>query len=216
MTLLLGSDPVTAVYVGGALANKVYLGDTLLWPLAEPETFTFSTVGTHTFTIPANCTFLDVVLLGSGAGGHHGGGGFVAGLGGGGGKWAGVTLQRGVHIPVETTTITLVVPDGGPGGPGGALSGGGTPGSPCTASASGWSGLSADGGVFTEHTGQDGQPAGNFTHAGELYVGGAAVTSGNGTPGNPPGGGGRGGDGGLFTGSAGGKGAPGRAWIRTY
>ncbi|ASR87196.1 minor tail protein [Mycobacterium phage LastHope] len=179
----------------------------------------FVTVGEFAFVIPYQCRFIDVVLVGAGAGGNGGGGAFQSGHGGEGGKWAAITLERGVHIPWTTAVIVCIVRVGGTAGSGATVGGIATDGNPTTAQADGWAGLTASGGLHRERIGllhQPGDGPGDFMFNNVPYIGGAPTNSGNGTPGNPPGGAGRGGNGGAFVGSNGGVGAPGAAYLRAY
>ncbi|AZF97465.1 minor tail protein [Mycobacterium phage Capricorn] len=189
------------------------------FPAMAPVSQRFATVGEFEFLIPYWCRYVDVILVGAGAGGNGGSAALAAGHGGEGGKWAAVTLERGVHIPLTLASIVCTVRAGGTPGGGAVVGGIATDGNPTTAQAAEWAGLSAAGGVHRDRIGllhQPGDGPGDFTFKGVLYVGGAPTNSGNGTAGNSPGGAGRGGDGGAFVGSPGGVGAPGAAWFRAY
>lgn len=179
----------------------------------EPELVSFAAPGTHTYTIPVWCTHIELVGIGGGEGGDSGSGALVAGAGGAPGVWNAATIQRGVHIPWSATTLAVVVGDGGAGGAAGVVNTDGAGGASTIWTYGGATLLTCpggdDGGI-----GQDGKAAGNYTYNSVPYAGGAAQTSGNGSPGNPPGGGGRGGNGGFGVGSAGGKGAAGAGYAR--
>lgn len=179
---------------------------------------TFATVGTHTYPIAVWCRYIDIVLVGSGPGGNGGSGSFAAGHGGNAASWAAVRIERGVDIPWTATAITIVVPDGGNGGNGAVVGAMGSPGSATTASLAGWVGLSAAGGQPRQMIGilhQTGDGPGDYSFNGQPYTGGGNQTTAGGA-GLVPGGAGAGGKGGFFSGSPGGKGAPGRAYLRAY
>ncbi|WP_443889903.1 glycine-rich domain-containing protein [Mycobacterium avium] len=127
-----------------------------MWAAFTPTAPTaFTTAGAYTYNIPDGCRFIDVILLGAGSGGNAGGAGFVAGNGGQPGTWQVVTVERGVDIPWSIKQITGLVGAGGTQG----ISGGAAPssGGATTATASGWAGLSAAGGVFVNSGGQVGK-----------------------------------------------------------
>ena len=79
----------------------------------------FSTVGTHTFTVPAGVTFISMVLIGGGGGAntYPDNGNRTGGSGGGGGGLGWVN-----NLPVYSSSYTLTVPDGGRGAVGGYAS----------------------------------------------------------------------------------------------
>ncbi|BBC43591.1 hypothetical protein [Mycobacterium phage C3] len=215
-----GLDTVTLITAGASPIMRVSLGEDLVWPVSPgSESEVFDVVGPYTYEIPDWCNFLDIVLVGGGAGGNGGSASFASGHGGFAGVWQGITLQRGQHIARSVAEITGVVGDGGNAGAGGPVGGIGGSGFASTATAVGWAGLTAIGGEPRPRLGllhQPGDGPGDFLFNSVNYVGGAETTSGNGTPGNAPGGAGRGGNGGVFSGSPGGKGGAGRVWIRAY
>ncbi|AFI24940.1 hypothetical protein [Mycobacterium phage SWU1] len=195
---------------------KVSLGTEKVWPAFTPVLTTFATVGAYTYNIPDGAKFIDVILLGGGGGGK--GMALFDGWGRGGdaGSWAIVTLERGVHIPLSTKTITGLVGAGGAFGDGSATAGkGGGPGGNTTAIATGWAGLTAAGGAggtVVDPLSVAGKSPGDRTYNGQLYVGGAQQNSGSGN-GNAPGGGGAGAQ---TSTQDGGSGARGQAWFFAY
>lgn len=202
---------VQSVSVGDTPVTKISVGDQVVWPFT-PELAAFTTAGAYTYNIPAGCSKIGVILLGAGSGGNAGGAGFVSGNGGQPGKWQVVTLERGVDIPWIVKQITGVVGAGGTQG----IYGGAAPtsGGATTATASGWAGLSAAGGVFVNSGGASGKapsPA-SQTLNGQTYNAGA-VQNASSAAGNSPGGGGAGGAGSFVSGNSGGPGARGEAWF---
>ncbi|AYD87038.1 hypothetical protein SEA_NICOLETERA_8 [Mycobacterium phage NicoleTera] len=225
MAIRFGTVNPVSFRLGTVTPQRIFMGNKLVWPEFTPVTQTFTTVSAFTYTIPANCSFIDVILIGGGGGGA-GGGWALAGGGGQGGGWVWTTLVRGVDIPWSLTSITGVVGDGGAGGGGGASPGQGSVGSatsivagslslqaPGGQNGGGWGGNGQNGGAARDGNANGGK---DVLLNGITYVGGAAVTSGSGTAGNPPGSGGRGGNAVIFLGSAGGKGARGEASFRAY
>ncbi|QKY78824.1 minor tail protein [Mycobacterium phage KingCyrus] len=176
-----------------------------------PQTFT---TAIFTYTIPRWCNYIDVILLGGGGGGGGGASTTQSGAGGGPGSWLTVTLERGVHIPFSLVSFVGQLGTGGTGANGGITPTTGGNGNPTVIPSLS---LSAAGGIGSASSNQDGMSPGTKTYNGVTYTGGAAVTSGNGTNGNPPGGGARGGNNGIFIpGSKGGNGGLGQAWFRAY
>lgn len=173
-----------------------------------PATTTFSTVGTFNYPIPPASLYLDLIGVGSGAGGE-GGGLAIAGKGGGAGQLVTRRLVRGVDIPWDLASLTVVIPDGGTGGAGGAFPARGGNGSAVTIG----SYLTAPGGVNYASSNSTGLSPGSVQFQGTTYTGGGQQTSQEGN-GNAPGGGAAGGRALVFTGTKGGKGAPGGAWIK--
>lgn len=188
------------------------------FPASAPDSWSQIAAGTYTYNIPYWCRYIDIVLLGAGGGGASSGPFYLlGGFPGSPGTWATVTLERGVHIPWDTATITLVAGTGGARGSGGAGGTAGGAGTASTASAPGWAGLSAPGGAGgpqhpTGVNANDGPSPGNKTYNGQLYTGGGVQTDDGGT-GKAPGGAGAGGS--NFGGS-GGVGGPGGVWVRSY
>ena len=173
-----------------------------------PATTTFSTVGTFNYPIPPASLYLDLIGVGSGAGGE-GGGLAVPGKGGGAGQLVTRRLVRGVDIPWDLASLTVVIPNGGTGGAGGAFPARGGNGSAVTIG----SYLTAPGGVNYASSNSTGLSPGSVQFQGTTYTGGGQQTSQEGN-GNAPGGGAAGGRALVFTGTKGGKGAPGGAWIK--
>ncbi|AEL17840.1 minor tail protein [Mycobacterium phage Trixie] len=228
MAIYLGSTALTTFRVGTETPDRIFLGNELVWPPFTATTMQFTSAGT--FTIPANCRFIDVILLGAGGGGAGGNAVNGDGQGGKAGTWQTATIKRGVDIGWSVTQITVGIGVGGAGGSGGASSGSGSGGGQTYVVATGFS-LLANGGAG----GVGSNPAGGNTTFGQgvtpivfnglQYVGGGQSgadnnpdNATNGAPGNPPGGGGEGGGGVPFIGTPGrgGVGGNGSAWLRAY
>lgn len=189
-----GVKLVTITTPGGSVgANFTYYNTT------AAVTTTYTTVGSGTYTIPAWCSFVDIICIGGGQGGGNATG---AGTGWGGlaGSWNGGTFSRSTNW--ATTTLSYTV---GGGGLGGTVdndtkagdAGGNSSGGSVTAN-----GASSTG----RNTSATGASPGNYTFNSVTYTGGAAV---NNAAGNPPGGGGYGG---TFGGN-GFNGARGQVWF---
>ena len=175
-----------------------------------PQTTSFTTVGSATYTVPAWCNFVDVIVLGGGQGGGAGTVG-LTGSGGNAGSWNSALLSRGTsNLPWETTSISVTVGAGGikgaqftydtPGGAGGASS-----------ISTGTFSLSGSGGPASNRGNVIGANAGNTTVNTVTYTGGDG--GGQGSAGSPPGGGGGGGA--IFNG-VGGDGGRGQVWFRAH
>jgi len=170
---------------------------------APSEAFADFGQGYYTYALPYWAQYVDIVLLGGGGGGDDG----VTlsnGKGGDHGNWQVATLERGVDIPWESTSITGYV------GAGGAHNEGN--GEVTTAAATGMTELSAAGGAGGASGNFHGLSPGNRTLNYKLYQGGGEVSS-FGDDGEAPGGGGAGGA--ALNGDAG-AGAAGHAWFRAY
>lgn len=199
----LGSEFVRDARVGLTQAKAVYVGSTKIWPPMKPEMTVFSTAGSYTYNIPADCDKIDVILLGGGEAGT--GITWGNGSGGRGGKFYTITLERGVDIPWSLATITGIVGAGG--------TGNGGPGSASTAVISGgstYTGAGGDGNMGALVPGGEG--AGTQVYNSQSYIGGGGQGA-LGNPGLAPGGGGAGG--GFGTG-VGGPGAAGTVWFYAY
>jgi hypothetical protein len=179
----------------GDLAGRGSLSGTARFPVNDPATQDYTTVGTYTYQIPYWCTAIDVILLGAGGGGTYGG--INNGVGGGAGSWKTATLERGSDIPWATTTINITV--GGGGTPGAVTGAPATAGGDTTASWDSSSGTTtetaAGGGAGASSSGQ----IGDAPNPGLQSIGDATLTGGTsqsvaGAPGNAPGGGGAGSD----------------------
>lgn len=221
-----GVDVATVPGIRGISSATNALGGTTaivgFTPHAAAST-AITAVGTTTYVIPVWCRYIDVVLLaGGGGGGGAGGNPLYPGEGGDAAAFVTQRLERGVDISWATGTLTVSVGDGGAAGVGGPIGGTASAGGPTTLSAVGLSTITASGGRGGTGSAvgitydQNGDGVVPVTFNGVAYNGGGPVMSGNGTVGNAPGGGGRGGNAGIFLGSAGGKGAPGQAWLRAY
>ncbi|AXH48785.1 hypothetical protein SEA_STEAMY_8 [Mycobacterium phage Steamy] len=208
MAFSLGSVDIKAVSLGETPAQRISLGDVLVWQAFTEFTRAFTTVGAYSIAIPAGCSKIDIVAVSGGCGGYDSW--FGPANGGAGGKWAWKTLQLGTDF-LAGQTIT------------GAVGGGGAKnhaaGGNSTATVNGVtlaalgvsSGNNLPGGTTTG-IGPSGGNANNGRNVllnGITYVGGAD----SGGVGNQPGGGGAGGYGGFGGGSLGG---PGEVWIRFY
>ncbi|QCG76887.1 hypothetical protein SEA_XIANYUE_32 [Mycobacterium phage XianYue] len=183
--------------------------------LTQPNSF--FTAGAYTYQIPPWANFIDVILLGAGGGGQGMGSLSTWGKGGAAGSWVVVTLRRGVHIPLTTTTITGSIGAGGARGAGTFLpvvGGNGSAGGNTTATATGMTALTALGGAGGSGGAIDpftaaGKSPGDQTLNGRLYQGGAGSSG----AANPPG---AGGGGALISLQNGNAGAPGAAWFFAY
>jgi hypothetical protein len=183
------------VSVTGDVSGRGGLSATVSFPENKPLTQGYTVAGTYTFEIPYWCAAIDLILLGAGGGGTYGG--INNGVGGAAGSWKTATLERGPDIPWATTTISIVVGQGGaPGAVTGtpAMAGGDTTASwdsspgPTTETASG-------GGAGASSSGQ----VGDGPNPGLQSIGDATLTAGTAQPaagatGNAPGGGGAGSD----------------------
>lgn len=190
---LVAMSPSTPLAGGAA-----FLG----YPPTAEVTTVYDVAGTYTYTIPRWCDWIDAVPLGGGQAGTNGS--FVNGQGGSAGKIATQRWTRGLHIPFDALTMTVVV---------GGLSGGnGSNGKPSTVTVNVTGGLvlQGDGGSGGQGvTNPVGQGVTAVTFNGVTYSGGGSQGALN-NQGNPPGGGGAGGG---FA-SAGGQGAIGKVWLR--
>lgn len=189
---------------------------TVGWPTLSPATQSYTTAGSHTYNIPRNYRYIQLVGVGGGASGQTGHGGILAaGQGGKGGVWASVVLERGVDIPYSEMTLSITVGDGGA-QPANSDHAASNPGAATTITSASAGTLTAAGGTGNNPNNQTGLGPGNHTLGGVTYTGGANTTaSGNAVPGNAPGGGGRGGNGGILgSRTRGGVGAAGAAWAR--
>ncbi|QXN73845.1 hypothetical protein SEA_EAGLEPRIDE_6 [Mycobacterium phage Eaglepride] len=214
MPIYLGSTALNNFRVGTQTPDRIFLGNDLVWPAFTEITETF-TATPWQFLIPANCRYLDVIVLGGGGGGQASAALFNYGAPGAPGSWNGITLQRGVDIPWDIAAIAGVIGGAGAGGIGPSVIPGG-PGGDTTATITGIGSLVGAGGAgglgwAASPTAGRGKSPGNFTFNGKTYIGGAAVTS-NGGAGQPPGGSGSGSP--QF--SSGANGARGQAWVRAY
>ncbi|AEJ95105.1 structural protein [Mycobacterium phage JHC117] len=210
MAIRYGNVNPNAFRVGTQTPSRIFLGNDQVWPEFTSATQQYTTAGAFTYDIPANCLYLDIIVLGSGACGK--GMQFIDlwGPGGGAGQWNSVTLRRGVDIPWSVLTVTGTVGQGRPSnGQGASLAG-----NPTTATITGYGSITGAGGVAGSSAGGglEGKSPGNHVRNGITYVGGAA--QGNiGGAGNPPGGGGASH---TTTFGSGGAGANGSVWVRAY
>ncbi|AJA43698.1 minor tail protein [Mycobacterium phage Milly] len=207
-------DAAVLVLKAGAAASSASNGVAAnAFPAMAPLPQQFATAGNYTYTIPYWCRFIDIVVLGGGGGGQASAALFNYGAPGEPGEWRSVTIERGVDIPWALASITGSVGNGGAGGIGPSIlpgawgdattaNYGSTLSAPGGSGGIGWAGSQAL---------SRGKSPGNFTHNGQLYTGGAAVT-GNNQPGNPPGGSGSG----SAQFSSGSNGARGAVWFRAY
>ncbi|AVR77417.1 hypothetical protein SEA_TNGUYEN7_5 [Mycobacterium phage TNguyen7] len=216
MPIYLGSTALNNFRVGTQSPDRIFLGNELVWPDFAEVTQSFTTAGAYAFNIPANCRYIDVILLGGGGGRQSSLAILNVGASGLPGKWFSVTLKRGVDIPWGVTQITGTIGAAGTGGGGipSVLPGG--PGGDTTATFSGGGAYKGDGGAgglgwATRETAR-GKSPGNLTFNGKTYTGGGAATGDN-QAGKPPGGSGSGHYPGFGSGQ---PGAPGAAWFRAY
>jgi hypothetical protein len=187
--------------VGGLAGTGTLQATKVGFPPNAP-TATLYGAGSHLYTIPYWCTYIDLFLLGAGGGGSVS---LAGGNGGQGGSWQAKTLQRGLGIPWTTATISITV---GSGGSGGSVVAAPASGGNTTATVTGATIAPASGGVGGANPNPDGASPNPVSQTlnGTTETGGPAQTT-LGGAGNPPGGGGAGG---LL---AGGAGADGAAWI---
>ena len=186
-------------------------------PAHDSDLQEFTTPGAYTYTIPAWCSTVDVILLGGGGGGNSGAILWFNGGGGGAGNWIQVRLTRGTNIPLTTTTISGSVGGGGWAGTVPAFVPNAGNGGTTTATGTGMASLSATGGTGGRYQGstQVGASPGTEVFDGQTYFGGAAQSYSS-SNGNAPGGGAAGGDGHFAYGDDGGAGAAGQAWFYAY
>ncbi|QFG11522.1 hypothetical protein PBI_MAMINIAINA_8 [Mycobacterium phage Maminiaina] len=182
-----------AFRVGSSTPSRIFLGPDQVWPEYTAVRTDFTTPGAYTYNIPANCLWIDIVLVGAGGGGRGMPNFGTWGQGGRAGSWALATLRRGVNIPWNITQITGVVGDGGAGSAAGFLPADGSPGGNTTATYSGGPVLTAAGGIggqggIIDPGGQAVSPA-SQTLNGQVYTGGG-LTSGGASAAGVPGGGG--------------------------
>jgi hypothetical protein len=197
--MIITGSSASKVYLGSTAVSAVYLGSTLIYKTA-PETTTFSTAGTFTYTIPTWCSTLDIICLG---GGQAGGVGslFITGQGGAAGSWASTTVSRSTSP--STATLSVVIGAAQVGMVGSQQWS--NPGKPGLASTvTGFGTVSGAGGTGGTGALNGGSP-GNRVVNGVTYTGGVYP--------NAPG---TGGGGGGLLGTAGGRGEIGRVWIRAY
>ncbi|ATE84749.1 hypothetical protein OKCENTRAL2016_5 [Mycobacterium phage OKCentral2016] len=116
MAIYLGNTKLTNFRVGTQTPDRIFLGNELVWPDFTPVPQQYSSAGAWQFVIPANCRFIDVILLGGGGGGQASAAWLNVGQPGAPGSWNGVTLKRGVDIPWDLAVISGVVGGGGGGG----------------------------------------------------------------------------------------------------
>ncbi|AXQ63204.1 minor tail protein [Mycobacterium phage Collard] len=218
----LGADVAAALRVRPALASIAGVGaDVAAARFSTHTAVSVELTASASYTIPAWCRFIAVVLLGAGGGGSGGDSGLnYVGNGGGAGQWATVLLERGVHIPWTAVTLDVTIGTGGSGAPTNtAGSGGGS-----TVISIGGTvlliALGGTGGARASLTAQgaSGRSPGSIVFEGVTYTGGGTAPSGsNRTVGQPPGGGGGGGAGGILGGGSSGlAGARGQAWLLAY
>ncbi|ATN88079.1 hypothetical protein SEA_CINDARADIX_5 [Mycobacterium phage Cindaradix] len=220
MPVRIGDATPTSLRFGDLTATKAYLGDVLVFPAFVAVSQTFTT--TWTFNIPAECAFIDLVLLGGGGGGSSGNIAVSPGEGGYAGEWLTITLERGVDIPWTATQITGTIGNGGSGGSGGWVPFNGNNGGNTVATIAGvgsWTAVGGEGGnpIRWTNEGRAGRGPGTINFNGIPYVGGNP-TANSAAAGNAPGGGGGGGNAGagIFPAGGGGNGARGQAWCRAY
>ncbi|AGI61685.1 minor tail protein [Mycobacterium phage BTCU-1] len=214
MPIYLGSTALNNFRVGTQTPDRIFLGNELVWPAFTEVTQSFTAAGSYTFSIPANCRYIDIIVLGGGGGGQASLALFNVGASGAPGQWNSITLKRGVDIPWSVTQITGSVGAAGPGGLGPSILPGGAGGDTTANYGSGTiTGPGGAGGLgWASREGARGDSPGNLTFNGKTYIGGGASTGDN-QAGKPPGGSGSGHYPGFGSGQ---NGAPGAAWFRAY
>ncbi|QJD52059.1 hypothetical protein PBI_MA5_5 [Mycobacterium phage MA5] len=216
MPIYLGSTALNNFRVGTQTPDRIFLGNELVWPAFTPLSDTITATGSYAWNIPANCRFIDIVVIGGGGGGQASLAIFNYGDPGDPGHWNGITLKRGVDIPWGDTQITGEVGGGGIGGPGPSISpgfmGGNTTATWSTGSITGGGGAGGLGWASSAAN-TAGPSPGNFVWNGITYTGGAKTGTGTFGPGGNPPGGARASSTGF---GAGGQGARGQVWFRAY
>jgi hypothetical protein len=203
---VLSVTPAPHYSIPSAYAGAGTLSATAIPAYTPPQSDTFSTVGTYTYTIPTWCDLIDVVMIGGGKGGQNGTFG-NAGEGGQAAAWLSTTLERGIDIPRSTAQITGSV---GAAGAANAGNGGNS-----TATATGMTTRTANGQTALVASGQIGGSPGNRTYRGQIYTGGTGGAGGApAAAGTAPGAGGGGGNGSGST--SGGAGGAGQVNYRAY
>ena len=164
---------------------RIQVGCTVGWPTLSPDTQSYTTAGSHTYNIPRNYRYIQLVGVGGGASGQTGHGGInAAGQGGKGGVWASVVLERGVDIPYSEMTLSITVGDGGA-QPANSDHAASNPGAATTITSASAGTLTAAGGTGNNPNNQTGLGPGNHTLDGVIAPAGANTTaSGNAVPGN--------------------------------
>ncbi|WKW87247.1 minor tail protein [Mycobacterium phage Chargerpower] len=163
----------------------------------DPNTTIFDTAGTFNFTVPAwmlTGDKIELIALGGGCNAP-------LGFSGKAGLWSAATVTVGSGGVVAGATLTVTV------GAGGAQSNSVNPGGASTVRIGGTTLVSAAGGP--DRNVGIGEDPGNQDYDGITYYGGGSQVV-TGADGKAPGGGGCGGPFGFF----GGRGAPGRVWVR--
>lgn len=208
-----GSDYIRDVRLGTTQAAAVYLGTQKIWPPMDPVATQYTATGAFTYTIPADCDKIDVILLGGGGGGGNGSL-FVPGTGGAGGGWLVTTLVRGVDIPWGTTSLAGSVGTGGAGGSAAGAANNGIAGGATTLTSPALSGAGGAGGAGWGNGQRNGFTSSPSSQSlnGQTYnaaAGGAGV-------GTAPGAGGASVQGTPFGNNPGFAGARGQAWFYAY
>ena len=187
----------------------------------EPQTWTFTTVGSHTITLPEWASYVDIVCIGGGGAGGNGGGAVAnAGEGGKAGTFGTASLEV---RDLSSMQLTAEVGGGGTRGSGGGAVGGSGSNSRVvyagTTNRVGDPGQGGAGGrgALGNASLADGRSAASITYKGIHYSGGSGGAyrdSSTGGGGNSPGGGGGGGGGGVLGAHwNGGNGGNGAVWI---
>jgi hypothetical protein len=214
-SLAAGSYTLTVTATNPGVTGSYTLPVTVMVSAFTPVLTSITTVGSYTYTVPS-CLFVDVILLGGG------GGGGVGDSGGGGdtgehGFFNAVTLRVGVDVTAGQV-ISGVVGNFGAGATAPGTYVNGHLGGSTTATATGWAGLTATGGLGGQswdyaHGGYNGgvNTPGTEVFNSQSYVGGG--TAGTNQVGMAPGGGG--GQASPAS-TVGYRGAVGAAWFYAY
>lgn len=219
------------------MAQAVYLGTEKVWPTFVGQLSPWYTLAANgavtSVPWPFGAEFVDVILIGGGAGGHGTGVGGNPQIGGGAGQWGGRTYSRVdgslTYTGLQLNVVTAAGTDGAGGGNFNtqAADGSGTRVTPITATGYGAFYNAAGGLDKTSTTGNrnGGSVLPSFTFNGRTYTvasygagagQGGASSNKNGSVGAVPGGGGQSADNGGLTGYNGGNGAPGAAILYWY
>ena len=240
-----GGLNASEVHVGTTPATAVYLGSEKVWPIYTPQQSPWykfdnnngQTLGNN-IPWPAGAEFVDVIMVGGGAGGTGTGVGGNPQKGGGSGEWQGFTIPRIEAKPVSGTytytslNVRQTSYSGQDGVGGGNFNTEAADGKYIIASGvqGGVGGNNKTGSSALDKTSNtNNRNGGNvpetFTFNGRTYTmasyganagRGGATSNKNGGPGNAPGGGGQSADNGGLTGYSGGNGANGAFILYWY
>ena len=104
-----GTETFTITLNNGLASTSVTFNDTSLTPAIARSWYTFTTIGSQTWTVPAGITSIKLAMVGGGAGGRSGAGSTSSGGGGG----AGAVLYFPTYAVTPGSVLTIVVGAGG-------------------------------------------------------------------------------------------------------